>query len=192
MMVDEHFKVQLVENYKDFTAPDWVPKAINRLLDGIPDKYLNGLGSVLLSNSEGLDRRRTRQKTLSRKRRVAIKDCRGLYFQKWQGRPARIEVFVDKIIAGWPAVILKIPYGQDVAFGGVIYHELWHHIHKTSSPEYKEREDVAEEWERKLAKLYFPVRYWYLKPLVKMLQPVVWLLKLLRKLVRPKLLPSNT
>ncbi len=180
MMVDDHPKVQILENYKDFTPPPWVPKAVSRLLDGIPAQYLNGLRIISLSNTGGLNHRLKRQQTLSRKRKVPIRECRGFYCRKWKNQPASIKLFVDKIVDGWPVLILKIPLCQDVALAEVLYHELGHHIHKTIAPEYKEREDVAEDWRKRLGKLYFPRRYWYFKPIVKLVRLLLWLPRLFR------------
>jgi hypothetical protein len=173
-------RIQVIENYKDFTPPAWVSKAVSRLLDGIPPQYLSGLRTITLSNTGGFNHRLKRQKAWSRKRKVPIRECRGFYSRKWKGKPAQIELFVDKIIVGWPALFLKIPYFQEYAISDTLYHELGHHIHRTSAPEYKEREDVAEDWRKRLVRLYFPRRYWYLKPLWKLVRLMVWLSRLIR------------
>ncbi|OGW31122.1 MAG: hypothetical protein A2088_05855 [Nitrospirae bacterium GWD2_44_7] len=56
-------------------------------------------------------------------------------------------------------------------FGDVLFHELGHHIHHTMSPKFKEREDVAEEWSKKLFREYNRNRYSYLKTF-KFLKPL--------------------
>ena len=38
----------------------------------------------------------------------------------------------------------------DVVLGGVIYHKLGHHVH-TIRPEYREKEDVADNWAARFA-----------------------------------------
>ena len=154
--------VAVEEAYKDFVCPVNAPKAVERLLSGIPKQYLSGLGSVVLTNTGGLSRGRRRQKTRSRKRRVAIPDARGLYHQEWRGTPAWIEIFVDNVLGEWPAWELRIPFFRDMAIAEVLFHELGHHIHRTQAPEYKEREDVAEKWERRLVRTYFWPKYWYI------------------------------
>ncbi len=180
-MVNDHPKIKILANYKDFTPPAWVPEAISRLLDGVPDQYLNGLKIISLSDTGGLNHRQRRQTTLARGRKVAIRNCRGYYCQKWQGKPARIELFIDKILQPWPGFILKIPFCQDVALAEVLYHELGHHIHITCAPEYKEREDVAEEWRKRLWNLYFFKAYWYLKPLSYLIRLVTCLSRIIRR-----------
>ena len=62
-------------------------------------------------------------------------------------------------------------------FSEVLFHEIGHHIHKTQAPEFKEREDVAESWEKRLCKIYFRKRYWYLTPIAYVLYPLFWLKK---------------
>lgn len=174
-------RVKILENYNNYEPPTWVRKTVSRLINGVPDKYFNGLKIISLSNTEGLNHRRRRQKTYSRKRKFAIRECRGLYYQKWQGKPAYIELFVDKIIQDWPVIVLCIPFFKDLVFSEVLYHEVGHHIHKTNVPEYKERENVAEVWKTRLSRLYFNDRYFYSK---MFLTPLIVLTMLFSKLLR--------
>jgi hypothetical protein len=137
-------------------------KAIDRLLSGIPKKYLSGLKSVVLSDSGALNHQRKRQKTLWRKHKVAIRKSFGLYHQRWQGQPAWIEIFVDNIIRDWPSWLLMVPFFRDLFFGEVLFHEIGHHIHYTQAPEHREREDVAEKWGKQLGHYFFKRKYWYI------------------------------
>jgi len=152
-------KIEICESYIDFLPPSWVRRSVTRLIDGVPEKYVSGLHSVALTNTDGLNHSRRRQKTISRKRKVSVIECRALYHQKWQGKPATIELFVDKIIHRWPVIVLKVPLVQDLLLADVLYHELGHHIHKTCAPEHREREDVAEDWQKKLGRHYFRQNY---------------------------------
>jgi hypothetical protein len=43
---------------------------------------------------------------------------------------------------------------------------LGHHIHYRMRPEYKEKEDVAETWSKKLFSHHIRRTYWYLLPLL--------------------------
>jgi hypothetical protein len=76
---------------------------------------------------------------------------------------------------------LCVPVLKDVAFARVLYHELGHHIHTTLQPEHGEREDVAEEWGRKLTRSFVRRKYWYLLPLVVPLRvcfsSVIWVIR---------------
>jgi len=182
--------VKISENYNNYEPPAWVSKTLCRIINGVPEKYFNGLKIISLCSTESLNHRQRRQKTISRKRKVAIRNCQGLYYQKWHGKPAYIELFVDKIIQGWPTILLSFRFIKDLAFSEVLYHELGHHIHKTSAPEYKEREDVAEIWKRRLSRLYFQDRYFYSKmffyPLFVFWMPFIklkrWIEQILRSL----------
>lgn len=180
-----NLKIDICESYKDFSPPSWVLGSVTRLIDGVPEKYLSGLHSVILTDADGLNHGRRRQKTLSRKRKVSIIECRGLYHQKWQGNPATIELFIDKIIYRFPVPVLKVPLFQDMLLAEVLYHELGHHIHKTQKPEHREREAVAEEWQKKLGRLYFRQKYKWIKPFRIILKPIVaFLLKIVRLILR--------
>lgn len=48
----------------------------------------------------------------------------------------------------------------------VLYHEIGHHISKVHRPEHASRENVAENWSRKLWRRFIRQRYWYLFPLL--------------------------
>ncbi len=166
-------KIEIQEVYRDFAAPSWVSKALCRLIDGIPEKHLYGLKTILLTNSLGLNRSQRRKKTKFKKHKVTNHACLGLYHQEWQGQPAKIELFADNILRSFPSIIQRIPFFQDLIMADVLYHEVGHHIHKTSEPEYREREDVADFWRKKLIGIYFRKRYWYLRPLTIVLKPLV-------------------
>lgn len=72
-----------------------------------------------------------------------------------------------------------MPFLRDLFFAPTLFHEIGHHIHKTARPEFREREDVAEDWEGKLSRRYFWRRYWYLMPII---YPVALAVKLVNRL----------
>jgi hypothetical protein len=47
----------------------------------------------------------------------------------------------------------------------VLYHEIDHHIHAEHKPVYEGKENVAEDWSRKLSGRFYFQHYWHLKPL---------------------------
>jgi hypothetical protein len=49
-------------------------------------------------------------------------------------------------------------------FGEVLFHEIGHHIHAVHIPAYDGKENVAEDWSRKLVRQFFRKHYWYLVP----------------------------
>jgi hypothetical protein len=180
-MMESNHRIQIQEVYKNYSPPIATVEIIDRLLNGIPGKYLTGLKSVVLRNAGGLNYDRRRSTTRSRKRKVPIVRCRGLYHEKCRSAPAWIEIFVDNLINSYPDLLLHIRFFRDAAFSEVLFHEIGHHIHKTQAPKYKECEDVAEDWRKKLACQYFRQQYWYLMPI---LLPLNLIIKLLRTITR--------
>jgi hypothetical protein len=67
-----------------------------------------------------------------------------------------------------------IPFIRGACFGLVLFHEIGHHIDETMKPEFREKEDVADDWGRKLMRNYFRERYRFPKPLWKI---IGWMLK---------------
>jgi hypothetical protein len=94
----------------------------------------------------------------------------GLYHQKWGGQRPWIELYVDQILRCWPKWTVWIPLARDVAIGGTLYHELGHHVHLFIRPEYREKEDVADEWGKKFMKHFLRRQYWYLIPLARIIK----------------------
>jgi len=180
----QHHNITIREAYKDYTPPVPAAEIVDRLLSGLPPKRLIGLKTVVLTNAAGLSHDERRAKTWSRKRKVRIRECRGLYHQEWKNEPAWIELFVDSILQIWPRATLRIPLLRDLAFSDVLFHELGHHIHKTQAPEYKEREDVAEDWERRLDRYYYRRKYWYLAPLFLVLWVIVRICRVVGRAVK--------
>jgi len=158
--------IEVREAFRDYTPPVSPRRAVDRLLGKLPEKYLAGLKTIVLTNAGGLNYDRRRWKTWSRKRKVAVVECRGLYHERWKNEPAWIEIFVDNALSFWPRWLLWIPLFRDLAFADALFHELGHHIHRVLAPEHKEREDVAEKWSKRLSRHYVRRRYWYLMPLL--------------------------
>ncbi len=160
------------------TAPSFdAGLVVRRLLDGIPSKYLIGLKTVVLTDTAELNHAERRKKTQLRGKTIRIRVCRGLYNHASKNAPAWIEIFMDNCARDWPLRLLKVAFFADFALSEILFHEIGHHIHATQAPEFKEREDVAEDWRKRLSKIYFRKRYWYSIPVAYMLYPVSWLAK---------------
>jgi hypothetical protein len=130
-------------------------KAVRRILDSVPEKYLLGLAEVVLTNASNLPRKRRRSVTRSRGRKVKQAKARGLYYQAWNGKPAWIEIFVDNTLRMWETGWSRlIPFAQEISLADVLFHEIGHHIHSTARPEFREREDVADVWKVRLTRNY--------------------------------------
>lgn len=63
----------------------------------------------------------------------------------------------------------------------VLYHEIGHHIHFVHRPVHEGRENVAEDWSRKLWGRFCRKHYWYLYPfmyiIARVLSPILKRLK---------------
>ena len=130
----------------------------------MPDKYLNGLDCILLTNEVALPRRDRVGKVRSRKRKFDKSRVLGRYHGRSRSSLPYIELRVDKIVRGWSAVRFRIPFVRELMFGHVLFHEVGHHIHHTIRPEHTEKEDVADKWAGKLNANFIRKKYWYAVP----------------------------
>jgi hypothetical protein len=179
-MPDTRSDPQIVEAYKNYTPPFDAAKVVRILLRYVPEQHLTGLRTIVLTNHAALSHDQRRRKLWSRGRKYSMNEIRGTYHQAWKGAPAWITVFVDATIETIPQGVRWLPILRTHAFGEVLYHEIGHHIHKTSKPEFREREDVADDWKRRLEHRFGRRRYWYLFPVAS----AVMLARKTRKLFR--------
>jgi hypothetical protein len=140
---------------------------VTSVLANIPGVYLVGLQRIVMTNATGLSRSRRRKKTRHRGQTRNSIEALGSYHQPWQGQPGYIELLVDNIIAQCPKA-MRIPPIRDALFSDVIFHEIGHHVHTTRAREFREREDVADDWAFCIGRRYFRRKGWYLIPLAKM------------------------
>lgn len=148
-----------------------VVSIVQRIIDSVPEKYLQGLTEVVLTNAEGLSRKRRRSVTKSRGRKVRIRRVRGLYHPASRQHGAWIEIFVDNTLNrrgdSW---LGRITWFRETELSDVLFHEIGHHIHFTISPEYREKEDVADIWKVRLQRNYNRRHHKLLRSLVGFLQ----------------------
>lgn len=172
----------IVESYRDFDPPPDFCQTIETLLKYVPSKYLVGLETIVLTNREGLTRDQRRQKVWSRNRKIRLADALGSYTAASKSSQAAVWLYVDNICAAESSWWRKVPILRYMRPSDVLYHEIGHHIHKAHRPEHTEREDVAEDWGRKLWGRFMRKHYWYLFPvlyvLARLLSPLVKLAKL--------------
>src|SRR5262249_32997139 len=159
--------VPIREAYRGYTPPRYVTRTVAKLLRSTPAKYLAGLDCVVLSNFSGQPRRHRLGKVPRKGRKVRKDQVTGLYHPAWQESPPWIELYVDKIIDAAKGAPLWMPYVREFIIGEVLYHELGHHIHYWIRPEYREREDVADNWSKKLFANHMNRSCSYLFPLLK-------------------------
>lgn len=168
---------EIVTSYSSYQPPFDVSKVVGRMVDSVPPAYLKGLERIVLTNTAELTRKRRRAVTTSRKRKVRVVEARGLYHPEWHRTPAWIEIFVDNTLKEHDkSFLLKLPLVREFEIGGVLFHEIGHHIHFTSRPEFREREDVADVWKVRLEGIYLRRRYsWlriFVRPLYRLFRPL--------------------
>ncbi len=151
-----------------FVPPFNVAATVEKMVETVPPKYLNGLSEIVLTNTAALPRKLRRSVTKSRKRKVRIVETAGLYHQSWHGKQAWIEIFVDNALGappeGWLRWMWKWGLFRDTGLREVIFHEIGHHIHTTVRPEHREKEDAADVWKLRLLRNYFRQR----RPILRM------------------------
>lgn len=162
--------ISIKEAYRDYEPPVDAATIVRQLLTSVPDQHLRGLDCIVLTNLSGQPRRHRLGKTTSRGRRVAQSRTAGLYHPRWTGQPLWIELYLDQIFCSYPRRALRIPLIRNLAIADVLYHELGHHVHLFIRPEYREKEDVADEWKKKFTTILIRRRYWYLIPLIRALK----------------------
>ena len=169
----ERGSTEVREEYGGWTPPIDLRPVVNRLLRHVPEVHLGGISTVTLTDSRTLNRARRRQKRRVRGKRFRLSEALGIYHGAWQGQPAWIELFADRILANEDKRTLQFPLFRDNAVGEVLFHEIGHHIHATKCPQHQEPEDVADRWKRKLLRRFMRRQYWYLLPVARVLWPVV-------------------
>ena len=167
--------IPVYENYQNFRPPARVRQAVIRMVESVHPEYLTGLDSIVLTNSEG---HRAKRSWRLKGKKLRSATCEGLYHPASAIAPAWIEVLIDNTLNAVHPTLRRIPPLQDVSLGGALFHEIGHHIDRTTTGGRRDRESAANEWQAKLSRLYFRKRYWYLTPLVFALR---FLLRLLRR-----------
>lgn len=153
--------IPVVEGYKDYVPPRGVRRTIDRLLSSLPEHYLSGLESVVLTNADAVGRGKTRRLG---GRKHDLRDCRGFHYpQSANGKPW-IEIIVDNTIADYPPWVIWVPLIRDVLFAEVVFHEVGHHLNATVGLIARGEESAAERWGQRLGRSYLQKHYWYLRP----------------------------
>jgi hypothetical protein len=158
------------ESYREYQAPRWIRPTVERLLASIPAAHLSGLGTVVLTDAAAIGVGKTKRVAGRKYNRNA---CLGFYRRKHGGTPASIEIVVDNAVAGWPAFVFVLNLFRDLVVARVLFHELGHHLDATIGAAAPTGEAAAEDWNRRLGRLYFRRRYWWLRPFAAVVRPVV-------------------
>jgi hypothetical protein len=168
--------VLIIEAYKDYRPRAWVRGAVEKLLLTVPPKYLMGLASVVLTNSEGQARRDRRRRFSSRGRRIPSSRVQAFYSPASRRKHPHIQIYVNRVLK-YPRWFALFPPLREAWIGVTLFHELGHHVHYTQRPEHREEENVANEWRNKFLKNFMRKKYWYLLPI---LVPAAWIVREIR------------
>jgi hypothetical protein len=170
--LDVRERVQIIEAYVNYKPEFNYSKIVERLIFTVPDKYLMGLGSIVLCNFSGLPKREKAGKIRRKKNRIKRDEVGGYYQHEWRGQKALIQLFVDKIPMP-PRILRWIRPLSDLTFANVLYHELGHHAHKLR-PEYGEKEDVAETWRTRFILNHLKKTHYYIYAPLKLVALFLW------------------
>jgi len=154
----------VVEQYKAFEPPIAFRGMLEELLDSVPANYLVGLKTIVLTNQKALGRDQKRQKTWSRNHMIRLADALDWSNRATRTTSASVFLLVDNIRRSEQSGMQGIPILRYEALGTVLFHEIGHHIHAVHKPVFKQREDVAENWSKKLFVRFIRKRYGYLVP----------------------------
>jgi hypothetical protein len=173
---------ELIEAYRGWSPEVDVRGSVTRLMSDVPPRYTAGLRSIVLTNAAALSHDDRRRKVRARGKRALAADAGGLYHQSCEGQPAWIELFVDNLFRDVPRWMLRLRLVRDGLVAEALFHELGHYIHEAQAPEFREPENVADDWERRFSRAYFRRRYPFLRPLGVLFRPA---LRAFRAVFRP-------
>jgi hypothetical protein len=152
--------IPIFESYQRFQPPSWVRPTVAKLLAGIPDKYVAGLGSIVLTNASAIGKGKTQR---FGGRKYARADCLGFYHCKRRDEQAWIEIVVDNVVYTWfrprsTSVLSVIPLAREIAFSDVLFHEVGHHLDHVLGAPAPSGEAAAEAWKKILQRSYLAKR----------------------------------
>jgi hypothetical protein len=124
-------------------------KAIERLCRIVPREFLEGLGGVLLWDTEKLKEYWGDTEKVSTARYVRLKDG---------SKDPWIEICIDRVFHGFPKWVLKFSVITDLMLSPSFYHEIGHHIDRKSGNNGENAEKEAEKWAKNFGSCYW-LRY---------------------------------
>jgi hypothetical protein len=145
----------IVESYRDFEPPEDFRATVELLVKYVPAKYLVGLKTIVLTNRSALSRDRRRKKVWTRNRKVRVSESMGSYSRSGKSAPATVWLYVDNMLDIDSTWWSRGPRIRCFGVSEVLYHEIGHHIHSVHKPVHEGRENVAEDWRRRLQDDFF-------------------------------------
>jgi hypothetical protein len=139
--------IPLYENYRDYHPPRYVRKTVEKLLSWLPNKYLSGLQSVVLTNANAIGKGKTRRVG---GRKYVRRECLAFYHSVKRGEAPWIEIVVDNVLAGIPRILRRLPIMRNMAFADALFHEIGHHLDHTVGAPAQSAEAAADAWQDQL------------------------------------------
>ncbi len=162
---------KVVEDYREYRAPEWVRGVVECLLTTVPPGQLQQLGCVTLRDSAGMPSGKTRR-VRGRKHRVA--DCRGFYRGAFAGQSASIEIVVDNVLRNYPTLLLRFDLVREIVLGGVLYHEVGHHLDATIGAPAPGGEAAADAWSTRLLRSHILKEHPWRRRLLRLARPMLF------------------
>jgi hypothetical protein len=157
--------VPVREDFDGYTPPRWVGPTVERLLDSLLSEHLIGLSSIVLTESA-----KTARVKMHRKggRKYAPNQRLGFYVPAWRGEPPAIYLIVDNMLGRERPPWLQI--ARDFTVAEVLFHEVGHHLNAKVGLISSTEEVSADAWRRKLWRVHCRKRYWFLRPLLRLVR----------------------
>jgi hypothetical protein len=152
---------RIVLSFQDYIPPFDGEKAIRRILQMVPPKFLSGLHTIVLTNIAALPQKVRERKRMGR-RRVVWKHNLGYYIRSWKGQAAGITLLIDNLEKRLGRKWLLFGITRDAVLAEVFFRELGHHVRRICASEFETGENVAEKWGNKMKRQYLRSRYGYL------------------------------
>ena len=161
--------IEIIENYGEWAPPSYVRGIVEGLVKSVPEKHLVGLESIILTTTTASNRSFRRKKVKHRGRMRSKVEANGSYQPAWPGHAAFIQLYVNNILAPYPPSSSRASLISKLLFAETLFHEIGHHIHLTTTPEFRNREDVADDWAHRLTRQYFGRKYWLVVQLTSLI-----------------------
>lgn len=164
-MGSEFRKPDVSEAYVNCEPPKGTAKLVVSLLENVPSRLYVGLAQICLLDASGLSKARRRLKTTQKAR---VGETLAVYSPPNIREPARIEIFVDKVLSQLPSIFRRVEFFRELVIAQVLLHELGHHVQAQRKVRLRriKEEAFAEAIAAKLLRRLVNRKYKFLKPLI--------------------------
>jgi hypothetical protein len=164
------FMLPVREDYRNYKPPAWVGKTVRQLLGSLSKRHVGGLSAIVLTESALVPKGRTRRVG---GKKYAMQECRGFYYPGSHRGSAVVVLVVDNIVGARLPWYGHMPFIRDWLLGVVLFHEIGHHLNHTRRSVVAGEEASADAWERRLSRIHYRKKYWYLRPVSRPLRLIV-------------------